>query len=614
MRELFKIILILVFGIATSYSVNAQGSLCSDIEPFCAGDARLTFPNSNFTNSNQLYGEVGPDYGCLDEQPYPAWFFLQIEDSGDLTFRISQYANSNGSGAPLDVDFVVWGPFDRDDEYCSGDSLNAEKIVDCSYLPDAVETMTIPGAEANSIYVVVITNFEQLPGFISLEQTNTGEGSTDCSILQLDLGDFISVCDDNEYILDGTTDEASSYEWFRFNEASDDYEVIPGETGPTLRVTTSGNYKLIVTDEVEGKSEEDDVTVTFYDSPEIGEVSDLAVCDLEAEFIDLTESYTELIAPNGEEDIYEVLYYESESDLADGVFIDQPEIYPFEEGKIIYAEIIDTRSGCISPAEQFQLSVFDFPDFNLAENTIFCVDNNGVLLNPVSLGRNLGDGFNYEWRVGDTALSDSPVINFDELPTGSEIKVVIDHPESGCELEYTTSVTPVSAPENVQIEVSGSDFGEGYTVTAEPENFIGEGFAEFVFSLDNGPWQDSNSFNQVPPGTHTVTVREINGCGATSSESFFLVGYPRFFTPNSDGYNDNWNLITDANISIQRLYVFDRYGKLITRINPNNKGWDGTYNGQDLPADDYWFRVEFVDEKTGRHQEYMSNFTLIRNR
>ncbi|MBT8318957.1 MAG: hypothetical protein KJP01_02385, partial [Gramella sp.] len=332
----------LLFGVMITNSSIAQGSLCSTIEPFCAGDERLTFPNSNFTNSNQITGEPGPDYGCLEEQPYPAWFFLQIEESGSLRFRISQYENSNNTGAPLDVDFVVWGPFARGDEYCSGTALNSARIVDCSYLPDAIESMNIPNAQANEIYVVVITNFEQVPGFISLEQINSGGGSTDCSILDLDLGDNIAVCDEAQYILDGTTTEASKYEWFVFNENLSEYELIPGENGPTLTVTASGNYKLIVTDEIENKTEEDDVNVTFFSSPEIGEVTNLSVCNLEAEVVDLTENVEDLLAPNsGSAQDYKVFYYASISDYNEGNAIDQPETFPFEEGKKIIAEVID---------------------------------------------------------------------------------------------------------------------------------------------------------------------------------------------------------------------------------------------------------------------------------
>ena len=594
------------------YSVNAQGSLCSEIEPFCAGEERLTFSNSNLTNSTQINGEPGPNYGCLLKQPYPAWFFLQIKDPGNLNFRISQSENADGSGAPLDVDFVVWGPFERGDEYCNASSLNEDKIKDCSYLDDAVEIMNIPNAQANEIYVVVITNFQRLPGFISLEQTSS-QGSTDCSILDLDLGDKISVCDKTEYVIDGTTEEAGKYEWFIFNEISSEYDVIPGEEGPTLTVNTSGNYKLIVTDNIENKTEEDDVTVTFYDSPEIGAVTNFPVCAEDVEFVDLTEISADLLAPNnGSGRDYEVFFFASEEDVANGNRIQDEQSFPFEEDKIIYAEVMDMKSGCRSQTEDFQIKTFGFADFSLPENTIFCVDDNMNVLNAVRLGEDLGDGYFYEWRDGEDIISTSPVIELEQLPASSQISVTIDNPESGCELKFVTNPAVVSAPETVVVDISGSDFGDGYTVEAIPENFLGEEYAIFVYRLDDGAWQDSNIFTEVAPGSHIVSVRELNGCGAASSESFFLVGYPRFFTPNSDGYNDNWNLITDRNISIKNLYVFDRYGKLITRLSPSNKGWDGTYNGNDLPADDYWFRVEFIDEKTGEYREYMSNFTLMR--
>lgn len=610
-----KILFLLVFFLTSAgSSIMAQGSLCSDIEPFCAGDERLTFPNSNSTNSRQLSGELGPDYGCLDEQPYPAWFFLQIEKSGNLNFRISQNSNQSGNGAFLDVDFVVWGPFSRTDDYCDGTSLNASKIVDCSYLPDAIEIMSIPQAQENEIYVVVITNFEQVPGFITLEQTNIAQGgSTDCSILEFDLGDNIAVCDENEFILDGTTDEDALYQWYVFNENTSQYDELVGETGPLLTITENGNYKLIVTDSIEDKTEEDDVTVTFYDSPLIGEAPDLPSCDSENANIDLTQNSSVLIAPNSAEGNYRVAYYESISSSEEEEEISNPQNYPFEDGKTIFARVIDIESGCFSAFSEFQLQTFDFPEFELPEITVFCVDVNGDILGPVTLVADLGEDFSYQWFADGVLVSENATATIADFPQSGEIQLIISHPESGCVIEYSSTPVKVSRPQIVSVDISGSDFGDGYVVTATPQNIIGEEYAVFEYRLDDGSWQDSSVFNNVPAGNHTVFVRETNGCGETSSESFFLVGYPRFFTPNSDGYNDTWNLLTDENITIRSLYVFDRYGKLIIQLNPQNgQGWDGTLNGRDLPASDYWFRIEFIDEKTDTFNEYMANFTLVR--
>src|SRR5690606_41751097 len=65
----------------------------------------------------------------------------------------------------------------------------------------------------------------------------------------------------------------------------------------------------------------------------------------------------------------------------------------------------------------------------------------------------------------------------------------------------------------------------------------------------------------VPGGTHTITAREVNGCGSVTSSPFRLIGYPRFFTPNGDGYNDTWNVVNDESLTISKVIIFDRYGR-----------------------------------------------------
>ena len=87
-----------------------------------------------------------------------------------------------------------------------------------------------------------------------------------------------------------------------------------------------------------------------------------------------------------------------------------------------------------------------------------------------------------------------------------------------------------------------------------------------------------------------------------------VMGIPKFFTPNSDGINDTWNIqgITPSYAS-SIIYIFDRFGKLIKQISPLGAGWDGTYNGQLLPADDYWFTMQLSDNRNIK-----GHFTLKR--
>ena len=135
------------------------------------------------------------------------------------------------------------------------------------------------------------------------------------------------------------------------------------------------------------------------------------------------------------------------------------------------------------------------------------------------------------------------------------------------------------------------------------------GLGNYVFSLDYpNAYQTINIFTDVPPGVHTVYVKDLDGCG-TSSQIIEVIGIPKFFTPNDDGFNDTWNvqgLTTTKNYNTT-IYIFDRYGKLLKELSPISKGWDGTFNGEPLPTDDYWYTIYFEDGRTSK-----GHFTLKR--
>jgi gliding motility-associated-like protein len=185
---------ILLLSILTLLFYNcsfAQGNSCAQATPFCEapGGAGVTFPNSVGTTA-----PTGPSYGCLCQQPNPAYFFIKTSAAGNMVYNISQV---NGSGTGIDVDFVAWGPFSTyssmcnnltgacDDgwftgcgtglpQYCSGN------IEDCSYSTSATEVMTIASPGAGSYYLIMITNFAGVAGNITFTQTS-GPAS-DCSI------------------------------------------------------------------------------------------------------------------------------------------------------------------------------------------------------------------------------------------------------------------------------------------------------------------------------------------------------------------------------------------------------------------------------------------------
>jgi gliding motility-associated-like protein len=87
-------------------------------------------------------------------------------------------------------------------------------------------------------------------------------------------------------------------------------------------------------------------------------------------------------------------------------------------------------------------------------------------------------------------------------------------------------------------------------------------------------------------------------CNIENHEDSLQYNIPKFFTPNNDGINDIWKIteITDNNY---RIYIYDRYGKLLKTLD-NNNGWDGNLDGKPLPSTDYWFQIIFENGSTKR--------------
>lgn len=128
------------------------------------------------------------------------------------------------------------------------------------------------------------------------------------------------------------------------------------------------------------------------------------------------------------------------------------------------------------------------------------------------------------------------------------------------------------------------------------------------FTEPNGSGQLLNSGNII---TSSQTIYIFNTINCYSNESNFNVvisnsNYfiPKFFTPNNDGNNDFWK-VTDNSKSINTISIYNRHGKLLKFLLPNSVGWDGTFNGQLLSSDSYWYEIVL-----NTHEVLRGHFTL----
>ncbi len=280
-----------------------------------------------------------------------------------------------------------------------------------------------------------------------------------------------------------------------------------------------------------------------------------------------------------------------------------------ESGTYIYnVEALDIAQNCASDRIEVLFAIATPDDIELSLEGVICVDLNGdpILDNSYSLpvinsGLNR-ENFSFIWRFEGNQIQGTRTSPWISVSRPGQYELTHTNTISGCSYTSSIEVPTLTVPERLELSLLSESFDATNGIVA---TVIGNGTYEY--SLDGNFPQESNIFDNVDLGLHTVTAIDTNGCGQLT-EDIFVLGFPNYFTPNNDGTHDTWNVIADEDLPDMTIFIFDRYGKLLTVLDPLGAGWDGTFNKNPLPATDYWFLVQFDDGS----EPYQSHFTLKR--
>lgn len=391
------------------------------------------------------------------------------------------------------------------------------------------------------------------------------------------------VCATENIVLNATTQGATNYIW-KLNGA-----VLPGQNSNTLSINSphdpvneSGIYEVEVY--VSGiLCGNDTIEIEFAPEITVNQTS-FVQCDNDGaqDGIRSFELYNLVddIFPNLPSD-FDVSFYFDPSDSSP--------LPNFYQNSVPYTQTIYAKfnkyQNCYA-AIPITLNVNTFEDNILNEIIGYCAGNS------VELEADSGYPF-YQWETGEN--SQSIIVN-----TPGNYIVTIGN-SLNCTKQKTFTVVPseIATIENIEI----SDFSESNSALIE---VIGSG--DYEYSLDGINYQDEPLFTNLEPGEYTLFVNDKNGCG-TQIDNFYILGYPNFFTPNGDGFNDVWQIknLDKRGFENAKITIFDRYGNLIKQINNPNDFWDGTLRGNNLLSQDYWFVLALPNGKTIR-----GHFSLIR--
>ncbi|WP_181369431.1 T9SS type B sorting domain-containing protein [Flavobacterium album] len=199
----------------------------------------------------------------------------------------------------------------------------------------------------------------------------------------------------------------------------------------------------------------------------------------------------------------------------------------------------------------------------------------------------------YSWSTGETTQSITVTEPGDYTVTVTDI----------CEVSKTVSAVVANQPLITNLEVADwTDNNNTITVFTD-----GTDPSAYEYSFDGINYQDESILTNVPSGIVTVYVRDRFGCFPPDEKQVILASYPKYFSPNGDGNNDRWRIAFAALEPGLTVQIFDRYGKILTNFGATSEGWDGTFNGRAMPADDYWFIV-----RRGDGRELKGHFAIVR--
>jgi len=580
---------ILIVGFALS-----SGSLFSQVSRDCA-DAIPICNNTPISGGVQGYGQndfgTAEESGCLEQtlsgyiESNSAWYRVRTGASGQLGFNI-------GVDPSEDWDFAL---------YRTSDCAALGEPVRCNFYDNRDEEVFMgvgedPTGNSNTYlyepwlevspgeeYLLLINNFSntnsgfsiQFSGEIFIQHPND---ALDCSIVDNLLGPPVAACEGDPVTLNATTAEATSYEWYMDTGAG--FVPIPGETAPVYQAESTALYQVRVA-LPGGQDIVSQVQVAFSPAATAFEITDRSLC-AEIAF-ELHSLDTEALGAQSP-DAFLVSYHLTQEEAVQGSNPLPADWNPGGGSGTVYYRVTSLQNPqCFDASGSFDYTLVVPPQLDLPEQAFICSGVSQPLLGPLIPEQ----GVTYSWSTGEA----TPRITVTE-PGVYTLTAIRSEGSTLCEVTDTVEVIASIPPGIGQILIE--DLQASNTITVEPAQ---EG--TFEYALNDGPFQSSPIFTGVPAGNHLLHMRDVLGCGSLT-ETITVVGFGTFFTPNGDGRHDFWNISGLTELTDPEVFIFDRYGKLLKQLDETSTGWDGTFNGNPLPATDYWFRLNYTDDEGQR--------------
>lgn len=267
--------------------------------------------------------------------------------------------------------------------------------------------------------------------------------------------------------------------------------------------------------------------------------------------------------------------------------------------KTIWTRIENSQNEC-SGLGSFDLVIGNSINLEIQDTYTLCFD---PIESSVSIDEGIGNE-RWEWKNdNDSIISIGRVFTTNSK---GKYSVTVYKTQNGFEcsrsaefeiVDVKTSSIKTIETGNGLIKIDLNTSGD-YQYSIDGRNYFGSG--------------TSHTFENVR-GIHSIYIQDIEQCEEPLSTNISIISFPKFFTPNNDGYNDRWKIygISREFYLSANTKIYNRFGKLLhtMSLKDNEIGWEGHFKGDMLPTSDYWFETKLIDIK-GETRTETGYFTL----
>lgn len=486
-------------------------STCATSSSICSEDG-LNYGNTTGVTS---LGQIG----CLFTSPNPTFFTIQVVTSGPINYLLTQSTTPGGT-PNLDVDYAAWGPFTTQAQVCAaiagGQAPLTGLTTGCSYSAAPTENFNIANAVAGQFYVILITNFSNQPGYITLTQTNFG--TTSGATLCCPEADF--TYSSSTYCIDPSV--ANPIATLAQGSVAGVFSLLPNTpTGLVFANTATGEIDLqaslpgnyVVVNTLAGNVTCPETQYTYTISLVLPAVATIDYdpefyCESDAMVYNViqtgTTGGTYSAVPNG------------------GLFIDvnTGAITPSLSSPGVYtvSYSLPGSGACVGANPSTQVEIAPLPNIVQPANVQAC---NSYALPALSVG-------NYFDGPGGTGNQLSAGYSV----TATQTFYIYAVSNLGCanEVSFTVNITTVPTPTANVTQT---------TCTVQTGNIevMGPLGANYEYSIDGTTYQAATTFGSLAPGTYNLTAHDLtSGC---YSPALTIVINPVPFTPTVVDFSYN---------------------------------------------------------------------------